>query len=75
MRASRVGVLEQVLGDLAGAAADVQNVLRAAQVELPLLQQPIAQRAVQRKNTERVQEGPLRTIVHVANLVPILFVR
>ena len=31
---ARVGILEQVLGDLAGAAADVQNRLHAAQIEL-----------------------------------------
>ena len=69
-----VGILQQVLGDLAGAAADVQNALRAAQVELALAQQPVAQVDVQRQQAGRGQQRPLRAAVHVADLVAILLV-
>ena len=69
-----IGVLEQVLGDLAGAAADVENVLDAAKVESALAQQLVAQVNVQRQQAGRGQKRALRTAVDVAHLVAILLV-
>ena len=54
-----VGVLEQVPGDLPGAAADVEDRLGAAQVEPPRAKQPLAQRNVQRQHAARGQHGAL----------------
>ncbi len=71
---ARVGVLQQVFGDLSGAAADVEDLLGAAQVELAFAQQPIAERDVQRQQAGCGQQGALLAAVHVPHLVAILLI-
>ena len=72
MRLSGIGVLEHVPGDLAGPAAHVEDVRAAAEIELPLPKQPLAQGRVQREHAARGQHGPLRAVVDVADLLPVL---
>jgi hypothetical protein len=70
----RVGVFEQVPGDLARPAADVENVAGTPQIEAPLAQHPVAQGNVQRQQAGGGQQRALRPPVNIAHLFAILLV-
>jgi hypothetical protein len=61
-----------VSDDLTRPAADVQDVPYPAEVELAAAKEPLAHRRMQRKHAARGQHRPLRTVIDVANLFPIL---
>ena len=66
-----IGILEQVAGDLAGAAAHVEDPLRAMQIKLSLSQQTLPQNRMQGNEAARGQHRTLGPVVDVANLLPI----
>ena len=69
-----IGELQQVPGDLAGAAADVEDRLHAAQVELARANQPPAELNVQRDLAGRAPSNapcrpPYTSLIFVAILI------
>ena len=70
--ASRIGEFQQVAGDLARAAADVEDRLHAAEVELARADQPAAELNVQRHLARRGEQRAFAAAVHVLDLVAIL---
>src|SRR5262245_54069884 len=61
-------------GDLPGAAADVQDVAAAAEIEFSLFNQPLPKRLVKRKHTAGGEDRPLGTRINVAHLRTVLVV-
>jgi hypothetical protein len=61
-----------MFGDLAGPAADVENIPQSAEVELPAAEKAFAHRGVQRKHAASGQHRSLRAVIDIANFFSIL---
>jgi hypothetical protein len=68
----RIGIFDEMLGDLARSAADVQNPLGPAKIELSFAKHPGAEGTVQRNQTARGQKRSLGAVVNVLNLLSVL---
>ena len=69
-----VGVLDKMLGYLAGSASHVEDPFCSAQIETARPKQTLAERGVKRKKAARREDRSLRTIVDIADLIAILLV-
>ena len=69
-----VGIFEQMLGDLACAAADIEDVLKAGEVELAVFEQTLAKRLMQRDRAAHVQNRAFGPVVDITNLIAIFVV-
>src|SRR5690606_8699434 len=69
-----IGIFEDVLGELTGSTADIENRSHSAEIELPRTKYPLPKGDMQREITARRKQRSLRSAVDIVNLVAVLLV-